>query len=96
MKCYITEEQFTGTLLTLEANRKWRMKCESDGGKRTIIFEKHLYEIEHGDKYPCILYNLPMTLDVGVIQEDMDDGWENNIHEVWLDITEQCGFRPFE
>lgn len=96
MKCYITEEQFTGTLVTLKANRKWRMKCECDGEERTIIFEKHLYEVENGQKYPCILYNLPMTLDVGVIQEDMDDGWENNIHEVWLDITEQCGFRPYE
>ena len=96
MKKYISEQVFARTLVTLGTNKVWRMKCECDGEDRTVIFKKHLYEVEDGSKYPCILYNLPMTLDVGVIQEDLDDGWKNNIHEVWLDITEQCGFKPYE
>lgn len=80
----------------MKPNSKLRMKCECDGEERVVVFEKHLYEVEDGQKYPCIIYNQPMTLDVGVIQEDIDDGWENSIHEVWNDITEMCGFRPFK
>lgn len=51
--------------------------------------------LENGLRYDFIVYSYPKTLDAGLIQEDIEDGWDGNIYRVWFDITTTCNLRPF-
>lgn len=91
MRHYLTEQEFAQTLLhiTQFTDGEIDIDCETDDGKvEHIRFRATCFF------FPIILYSLPFTNDIGLIQED-DEGWDQPLHEVWMDITDQCGWRPF-
>jgi len=87
MKHFITEQEFKSILMHLREGEVSIM-CETDAEDEEIRFRavKFFYKV--------ILYSYPFTNDIGLIQED-EEGWDAPLHEVWYDITEQCGFKPF-
>ena len=92
MKHYLTFEEFEEFVLRERegAARHFVLDCEDDEGYRhTIVFRDDWFQCR------IILYTLPNTLDIGIIQEDIDNGWEENIKDVWCDITQTCGWRPY-
>ena len=102
MRHYINYEEFYDKLVNhLPVDETWRLKCENNDDPEdddciyTLVFAKHQYEAENGFMYPFIVYSYPKTLDAGLIQEDIDDGWYENISNVWFDITEICNLKPF-
>lgn len=99
MKRYLTYDEFYNRLVKLPDNENvWRLKCESkqDDGDYVLTFSKHRYEAEDGQTYPFIVYSYPRTLDAGLIQQDIDYGWETGINDVWNDITETNELKPYE
>lgn len=97
---YIGYEYFYKKLVSLPIGETWRLKCEDadnpdDNCNYTLVFAKHKYEAENGFMYDFIVYSYPKTLDAGLIQEDIDEGWDANISSVWNDITEVCNLKPF-
>lgn len=98
---YISFEEFYNKLVDrLPVGKTWRLKCEDaddpdDNCVYTLVFAKHKYEAENGFMYDFIVYSYPKTLNAGLIQEDIDNGWEENISDVWFDITEVCNLKPF-
>lgn len=99
---YISFEEFYDKLVDhLPVEETWRLKCEDndhpedDNCLYTLVFAKHKYEAENGFMYDFIVYSYPKTLDAVLIQENIDNGWEENIGNVWFDITEVCKLKPF-
>lgn len=99
---YLSYEEFYNKLVhRLPVGETWRLKCENNDHPEddycllTLVFAKHKYEAENGIMYDFIVYSYPKTLDAGLIQEDVDNGWEENISNVWFDITEICNLKPF-
>ena len=98
---YLSYEEFYNKLAYhLPVGETWRLKCEDaddpdDNCNYTLVFAKHKYEAENGFMYDFIVYSYPKTLDAGLIQEDIDEGWDANISSVWNDITEVCNLKPF-
>ena len=92
MKHFISEEEFKSMLLNIKEGHKLAIKyVDSDGDLGALIF----YCIVPF-RYKVILYTYPQTsADVGMIQEDIDNGWDEAIHDVWTDITDTCGYRLF-
>lgn len=91
MRHYLTEQEFKEFLLKERRDgQRFEIAAEDDhGDTSTITFiEKFFFS-------RIFLYTLPLCFDVGVIQEDIDDGWDTPIHDVWLDITSTCGWKPF-
>lgn len=88
MKHYITFEEFSKMIQGLYGETA--LKCETADGTVEHIRFRSVYFF-----YRVILYTYPFTNDVGLIQEDEEEGWEKPVREVWYDITEQCGWRPF-
>lgn len=91
MRHYLTEQEFYGILTDLE-NGEVNIDCEtSDGRIEHLRFRALVFF------YKVILYSFPMTRDIGLIQEDADepDGWNGPAHEVWQDMTDVCGWKPF-
>lgn len=102
MRHYINYDEFYDKLVNhLPVDETWRLKCEDkyfpedENIGYTIVFAKHQYEAENGSMYDFIVYSYLMTLDAGFIQEDIDNGWDENISDVWNDITEICNLKPF-
>lgn len=102
MRHYIKYEEFYDKLVNhLPVGESWRLKCEDGDNPKddemnyTIVFAKHQYEAENGAMYDFIVYSYPKTLDAGIIQEYIDDGWNITISNVWFDITETCNLKPF-
>lgn len=100
MRHYINYGEFYDKLVNhLPVDEIWRLKCEDadypDDDCVTLVFAKHKYEAENGFMYDFIVYSYPKTLDAGLIQEDIDNGWYENINDVWNDITETCNLKPF-
>ena len=97
MRKYIDYKEFYDKLVNhLPENETWRLDCESDDDCiYRLVFTKHLYEAENGAMYPFIVYSYPKTLDAGLIQEDIDNGWDEAIENVWINITEICNLEPF-
>ena len=91
-------EKFKEKIINLPEDESiWKMKCKNDMGIiYTLSFSKHTFEAENGGHYPFVVYSYPMTLDAGFIQQDIDNGWDENIKAVWDDITETCELIPFE
>ena len=87
MKHYLTEQEFKDRLLRLN-DGEIDICCESDNGTEHIRFRATTFF------YKVILYSYPFTNDIGLIQEN-EEGWDEPLHEVWYDITEQCGYKPF-
>ena len=98
---YISYGYFYKKLVNLSVGETWRLKCEDndcpedDNCLYTLVFAKHKYEAENGFMYDFIVYSYPKTLDAGLIQEDIDEGWDENISRVWFDITTTCNLKPF-
>ena len=93
----ITLEEFTEKIINLKDEETWEMKCKDDEGRVLIIwFGKRMYKSFVSGSFYYVVYSYPFTLDAGFIQEDGETGWENNIEEVWNDITDSCGLIPFE
>lgn len=92
MKHFISEEEFKSMLLNIEEGHKLAIKyVDNDGDLGALIF----YCIVPF-RYKVILYTYPQTwADVGMIQEDIDNGWDEAIHDVWTDITDTCGYTLF-
>ena len=97
MKYYLSLEEFRDKIINLPDDESlWRMKCENEEGRiYTLTFSKHRFEAEDGNTYPFVVYSFPMTLDAGIINERIDEGWDEDIEEVWNDIVSSCGFKPF-
>lgn len=100
-KQYLSYEEFYDKLVEhLPVGESWKLECEDgehpddEGYNYVLTFAKHQYEAENGCMYDFIVYSYPKTLDAGLIQEDIDDGW-SAISEVWFDITETCNLKPF-
>lgn len=101
-KHYLSYEEFYDKLVEhLPVGESWRLKCEDgddpygENCNYTLIFAKYQYEAGDGGVYDFIVYSYPMTLNAGFIQEDVDDGWDAAISNVWFDITETCNLKPF-
>lgn len=102
MRHYINHDEFYDKLVNhLPADETWRLKCEDNDNPKdddmnyTIVFAKHQYEAENGFMYDFIVYSYSFTLDAGLIQEDIENGWHENMIDVWNDITETCNLKPF-
>lgn len=102
MRHYIDYDEFYDKLVNhLPEDETWRLKCEDNENPDddemiyTLAFAKHKYEAEDGAMYDFIVYSYPRTLDAGLIQEDIDEGWDPGICDVWADITESCNLKPF-
>ena len=97
MRHYIDYNEFYDKLVNqLHEGESLRISCESEYNNiYTFVFAKHLYEAENGTMYPFIVYSYPNTLDAGFIQEDIDNGWDENISDVWSDIVNICELKPF-
>ena len=98
MKHYLTYDEFYNKIVNLPNDETiWRLNVESDDNDDyTLSFSKHLYEAEDGNMYPFVVYSYPKTIDAGIIQEHLDEGWNPDILAVWTDITEQLGLKPYE
>ena len=93
----ITLEKFTEKIINLKDEESFVMKCkDSGGGVQNIWFEKRMYKAFGNGSFFYVVYSYPFTPDAGFIQEDSETGWEDNIREVWNDITDSCGLIPFE
>ena len=93
----ISLEEFTERIINLKDEESFEMNCkDSDGRVMKIWFEKRMYKAFGTGAYFYIVYSYPFTRDAGFIQEDSETGWEENIEEVWNDITGCCGLIPFE
>lgn len=91
MRHYLTYEEFYEYVLRERVgDPEFSLMCEHENGGDDVIRFRD-------DWFQCriILYTIPCTLDVGIIQEDSQDGWENTMREVWEDITEMCGWKPY-
>lgn len=97
MRHYIDYDEFYDKLVNqLHDGESLRISCESEYNHiYTLVFAKHLYEAENGAMYPFIVYSYPKTLDAGLIQEDVDNGWDENISDVWSDMVIVCELKPF-
>lgn len=89
MKHYLTEQEFTQKLQNIPYG-EINFDCETDDGS----IEHIRFRVDYFF-FRIILYSYPFTNDIGLIQEDEEDGWSQPLHEVWMDITDQCGWRPF-
>ena len=92
MKHYLSYEEFEEFVLRERegAARHFILDCEDvEGFRRTIVFRDDWFQCR------IILYTYPQTLDVGIIQEDIDNGWDEAIRDVWYDITQTCGWKPY-
>ena len=94
---YLTLDEFRNKIINLPDDESiWRMKCDdADGEERTLAFSKHRFEAEDGTTYPFVIYSFPMTLEAGIINERVDNGWDEDIQLTWDDIL-SCGLMPFE
>lgn len=90
-------EEFREKIISLPDDESiWRMKCKSqDGVDYTLSFSKHRFEAEDGETYPFVVYSYPMTLEAGIINERVDDGWDEDIDLTWQDIM-NCGLTPMK
>ena len=88
MKHYLTEEEFSQKLLNLYGEIS--IDCDTDDATVEHVRFRAVHFFNR-----VILYTYPFTNDIGLIQEDEEDGWTLPLHEVWMDITDQCGWRPF-
>ena len=97
MRHFISSEEFKEKIIKLPDDESiWRLKCVDDEGNvYTLTFSKHRFEAEDGNTYPFVVYSYPMTLDAGIINERIDEGWDSDIEEVWDDIVSSCGLLPF-
>lgn len=97
MRYFISSEEFKEKIINLPDDESiWRLKCEDDEGNVcTMTFSKHRFEAEDGSTYPFVVYSFPMTLDAGIINERIDEGWDSDIEEAWDDIVSSCGLLPF-
>ena len=90
MKHYLTEQEFKETLLKMEIpNSEISIAGEYENGEITHIRFRCVFFF-----YKIYLYTYPMTNDIGMIQEDIDNGWDETIHNVFSDF-EDCGIRLF-
>lgn len=91
MKHYLSYEEFEEFVLREHVgDPEFTLPCENDHGENDAIRFRDDFFI-----YRIILYTLPNCLDIGIIQEDIDNGWEDNIKDVWYDITQTCGWKPY-
>ena len=91
MKHFLTEQEFKEFILKPRTNgAEFNLACQDTlGDTECITFRAEWFICR------CFLYSIPQTLDVGLIQEDIDNGWDEAIHDVWIDITSTCGWKPF-
>lgn len=82
MKYYITEQEFREKLLNAELPSEEVIFFYDFDGVSNILFNVVYYKDSR-----VFLYNYPETLDVAILQEDEDGGWEKSIHDVWEDIS---------
>lgn len=76
--------------MLLDLQGETTLECEADDGSVSYVHFRSVYFFQ-----PVILYTYPYTDNIGIIQEDNEEEWSLPIHEVWMDITDQCGWRPF-
>lgn len=98
MRHYLDYDEFYDKLVNhLPEGETWRLYCEDvdDRYVFSLVFAKHVFEAEDGNMYEFIVYSYPRTLDAGLINEDVNDGWEPGICDTWFDITETCNLKPF-
>ncbi len=88
-KHYLSYDEFYNKLVDhLPVGETWRLKCEDNDNPEddnciyTLVFAKHKYEAENGFMYDFVVYSYPKTLDAGLIQEDIEDGWDGSIYRV--------------
>lgn len=92
MRHHITEEEFKSMLLNLKEGERLCIKYVDNCGNEDALEFLSLFPF----RYEIILYTYPQTsADVGMIQEDIDNGWDEAIHDVWTDITDTCGYILF-
>ena len=93
----MTFEEFRQKIISLPDDETiWRMKCKNeDGVDYTLSFAKHRFEAEDGQTYPFVVYSYPMTLDASIINERVDDGWDEDIRGAWEDML-NCGLTPMK
>ena len=86
------ETEFRLFLLTLEDGDRIRIKYVDNAGNEDRLEFVCIVPF----RYKVILYTYPKTwADVGMIQEDIDNGWDEAIHDVWVDITQTCEYTLF-
>lgn len=97
MRHFLSFDEFKGRIVNLpDDDSVWRLKCvNSEGTVYTLTFSKHRFEAEDGNTYPFVVYSFPMTLDAGIINERIDEGWDIDTEEVWNDIVSSCDLAPF-
>lgn len=92
MRHYLTEKEFADFVLRerLGCCYEFTLLCEDNCGEvQTMRFRDDWFV------WRIILYTYPNSSDIGVIQEDIDNGWDDAVHDVWVDITVTCEWRPF-
>lgn len=92
MKHYLTEEEFTELLMSQKPGLpcEYSVACENmEGETEYIRFREEVFLCEN-----IILYCSDYTCGVGLIQDDAF-GFEDRIHSLWEDITEQWEIKPY-
>lgn len=91
MRHYLNYEEFKEFVLRERVGEdEFSLFCEDNYGDTEVIRFRDYFFI-----YRIILYTLPNCLDIGIIQEDIDNGWDEAIRDVLYDITQTCGWKPY-
>ena len=85
--CYLSKQEFIESVLKMEENLTIMLECE-EGSTEKMEFMRVPF---NGG---VILYNSPMSNEVGILQDDGLGSCEENI-EVLFDTLEQYYYTPF-